>query len=437
MAKKKNYNYGAPGLNGFGGSLNPKHVRVRYKGYSVEGSGSNPVKDMKRAGDNAIINLSQLKQMEINQDYGRRFGELILGKLFGTVASKNTEGPQEPKPLEEVPEKMSTGLSYAEMMARPMSCEDGVIAEGYILKGQITFCVAGADSGKSFIAIDTAIAAASGTVPTYLPSCSRPSERMNVLLYRLEERAGEMPKRYGEGRVFASLPIKWLFATDLLVPTQEGLIANIKGQCEMMSSDTLIIVDPLTKLDGFDANRFIKEMEALQTTASQKGHILSIFCTAHTAEAQPWKALTPDQIVGGDKLQQQAGSVFSIRVERRSIDHRFLQTLKPPKGEMTKDTVSVVRFVSRNPNDPASYTHLEYACEKSIEKALPMRLKAEEDGPTEAPKTSMEEQYLEEARAMKAYKDAGHTQAETAKKFGCSRGTYNNRMELLKQLGEM
>ena len=53
------------------------------------------------------------------------------------------------------------------------------------------------------------------------------------------------------------------------------------------------------------------------------------------------------------------------------------------------------------------------------------------------PEQTKEEQFLEEARAMKAYKDAGHTQEQTADKFGCCRGTFINRMELLKKLGEM
>lgn len=381
MGKYNKQNNGVPYQKGYGDSSSNKHLRVRFNGYSVEGSGKNSVQDMKRASGDAVLNYGLLKQTEMNQEIGKRIGCLLIDKIFGNLVntSKGSRDSNEQQKETQDPGEILPGRSFSEMLARPMSCENGVIAAGYILKGQITFCVAGSDSGKSIFAIDTGIAAASGSVPTYLPPTCQPSNRMNVIFYQLEERAGEIRKRYGAGNVFSGLPFQWIMRTDLQSPTQDSLIANIKGQCKRITKDTLIICDPLSKLDGFDAAKFIKEMETLQIEYAEKGVILSFFCTAHTEEDKPWKPLTSDQILGGDKLLQQAGSVFSIRQERGGKCYRFLQSLKPPKGEVDKETVSVIKFVGRDEYDPNSYTHLMYGCEKTIQNALPKKPKPEGD----------------------------------------------------------
>ena len=379
MAKNIKQNNGAP-YQRRDGRFSHNSFKVRNNGYILEGSGTNPIKSIKRMADFALLNYGAMKQIDLNAELGRRIGNRLLDSLFGEAVKSafSSESGTNTVPVEDNPELVRP-MSFAQMLSRPMSHEEGVIAEGYILKGQITFCVAGADSGKTIFAIDTGIAAASGTVPTYLPPSSRPSEKMNVIFYRLEDRPGEMPKRYGVGNVFNDIPFFWVMRGDLQAPTQEGLIEDIKRQCEKITKDTLFIVDPLTKLPGFDAAKFIKEAEDLQTMYAKKGIILTFFCTAHTEEEKPWKSLTSDQILGGDKLLQQAASVFSIRQERGGKCYRFLQVLKPPKGEVNKDTVSVIKFAGRDENDTASYTHFVYGEEKTLQQALPTKPKPEDD----------------------------------------------------------
>ncbi len=283
MAKNNKQNNGAPYQRRYGRS-SYNSFKVRNNGYTLEGSGTNPIKGMKRLADIALLNYGAMKQSDIHSEFGRKIGIRLLDTMLGGVM--NTTIAAEPSSTSETHEpgelELVRPMSFEQMLSRPMSHEDGVIAEGYILKGQITFCVAGADSGKTIFAVDTGIAAASGTVPTYLPQTCRPSERMNVLFYQLEERAGEIRKRYGAGNVFSGLPFQWIMRTDLHAPTQDCLIANIKGQCRRITKDTLIICDPLSKLDGFDAAKFIKEMETLQIEYAEKGIIRSFFSTAHT-----------------------------------------------------------------------------------------------------------------------------------------------------------
>ena len=417
MAKNNKQNNGTPYQRRYGDS-SYNSFKVRNNGYTLEGSGTNPIKGIKRMADLALLNYGAMKQTDLNAELGRRIGNRLLDSLFGgLVKTALTQPSGSSKPQVPGASEQIQPMTFAQMLSRPMSHEDGVIVEGYILKGQITFCVAGADSGKTIFAVDTGIAAASGTVPTYLPPNSRPSEKMNVIFYRLEDRPGEMPKRYGAGKVFNSLPFFWIMRGDLQAPTHDGLIEDIKGQCEKITEDTLFIVDPLTKLPGFDAAKFIKETEDLQIEYAKKGIILTFFCTAHTEEEKPWKPLTTDQILGGDKLLQQAASVFSIRLERGGKCYRFLQVLKPPKGEVDKDTVSVVKFVGRDANLPDSYTHMEYCDEKTIQQALPMKQKAEEED--DSKKDGRGEPWLDEEvdKLMELAKT--HTAQDIAKELGC------------------
>ena len=444
MTKNKKQNNGFPFQRGCGSPSYNNSFRVRNNGYSLEGSGPNLLKDLKRAADIALVNYGAMKQTDLNSKFGEKIGNVILGTLF-RGAMKTALTPE--SRAKTTPDVSNPGLvrplTFAQMLSRPMSHEDGVIADGYILKGQITFCVAGADSGKTIFAIDTGIAAASGTVPTYLPSDSRPSEKMSVIFYRLEDRPGEMPKRYGMGNVFNGLPFFWVMRGDLQSPTQDGLIEDIKEQCKRVTEDTLIIVDPLTKLTGFDAAKFIKEAEDLQTEYAKKGIILTFFCTAHTEEEKPWKSLTTDQILGGDKLLQQAASVFSIRLERGGKCYRFLQVLKPPKGEVDKDTVSVVKFAGLDRNNPDSYTHFVYDNEKNLQNALPIKPKAEDNGGNGKQKPQPKENGQghiwtpEDTEKLKALIESGEEldYEEIAKEIGCSSKTIERRVKKLKEEG--
>ena len=95
------------------------------------------------------------------------------------------------------------------------------------------------------------------------------------------------------------------------------------------------------------------------------------------------------------------------------------------RGEPEPDNVCVLHPVGK---DEGTHYHFEYLGEMPEEKALKGELPA-------PPKMTREERYLEEARKIKAYLDADNTrtQDDAAKEFGMSRGTVNNRLNLLKR----
>ena len=295
--------------------------------------------------------------------------------------------------------------SFQQMSSRPMVEESGWLVPWYAKKGQVSGCVAGADTGKTILMIDSALAVAKGEKPTFLPEGAPKADKMDVVFYRLEVRSGEMRERYGDGSVFPA-NFGWITKGDLASPTFDGLLADIAKRAEGFERDTSVFVDPLSKLKNWDLAKFLTAMEEVQDNCAARGIVVSVLFSAHTEETKPWKPLTPDMVRGGDVVIQQVGALFALRRERAGNGFRFLQTLKVPKGEAEKDLVDVIRFDGRKEGQPGSYTHLVHHCQKKESEALPLRTKAEkkveEVEPEKPKKTGKLAGKEEEICAMKA-----------------------------------
>lgn len=311
--------------------------------------------------------------------------------------------------------------SFVQMTSQPMAEESGWLLPWYAKRGQISGCVAGADLGKTILMIDSALAAAKGERPTFLPEGAPKADKMDVVFYRLEVRSGEMRERYGDGSVFPA-NFGWITKADMASPTFDGLLADIAKRAETFKCDTAVYVDPLSKLPNWDLAKFLTAMEEVQEKCAARGIVVSVLFSAHTEETKPWKPLTPDMVRGGDVVIQQVGALFALRRERAGNGFRFLQTLKVPKGEEEKGLVNVIRFEGRKEDQPGSYTHLEYVCQKKESEALPLKPKAEKKVEEVEPEKPKKPGKLagkeEEIRAMKA---AGKSVLEIAKHFEVSK----------------
>ena len=311
--------------------------------------------------------------------------------------------------------------TFDQMTSRPMAEESGWLLPWYAKRGQISGCVAGADLGKTILMIDSALAAAKGERPTFLPDGAPKADKMDVVFYRLEVRSGEMRERYGDGSVFPA-NFGWITKGDMASPTFDGLLADIAKRAESFKRDTAVYVDPLSKLPNWDLAKFLIAMEEVQDKCAARGIVVSVLFSAHTEETKPWKPLTPDMVRGGDVVIQQVGALFALRRERAGNGFRFLQTLKVPKGEVEKGPVNVIRFEGRKEDQPGSYTHLEYVCQKKESEALPLRTKAEKKAdevePEKPKKTGKLAGKEDEIRAMKA---AGKKVPEIAKHYKVSK----------------
>lgn len=274
------------------------------------------------------------------------------------------------------------GRSSADLFKRSYATTGGWIIYGYMKVGLLNFLVASAGMGKSIIMNDIALAVDKGVRPVFLPDNCCASVKLKVVYYRLEDFADELTGKYGEGKVLIESGIEWFLPEDLPEKTLGAFIDHLKGVVSTLTEDTVIFVDPATKLSGYKHEAFIKGVEETMEAAKRRGITLSAVASIHHDEIPDWKCLTSDIIKGGDIGIQQAGSVTALRRERTGNEYRYLHSLKVAKGSGTpyNGQVLVCKIVSEEIDDNNKNTYLQYVGIKPEAEARPMKPKVQATG---------------------------------------------------------
>ena len=253
------------------------------------------------------------------------------------------------------------------------------LIDGYAKPGQITLVVAGGGVGKSTLLLQIAKAVAKGERAEFLPESSCASLKQDVVYYRIEDFPDELEGKYGRGKVLDGLNIQWVLPEDLGINSLTAFLDHVKRLAHKLERDTLVCVDPATKLDGHSHEACIKGLEDAQKIAKANSVTLSFIVAAHVDEIKDWKPLTTEHIKGGDKGVQQAGAVIALRKEGTPGDnHRFIQCLKAPKGHPAPfpEGVLVCKYVKTRLDDENCYLHFEFVGIKPEKDALPMKPKS-------------------------------------------------------------
>ena len=320
--------------------------------------------------------------------------------------------------------------SYEDMMRRT-AVKFAPIVPGLVEKGLVNVCLGGAGVGKSLVMRQIARVAATGERCEFMPADSEPSAKMAVLFYRMEEFSGEDERKYGAGRIFSDAGIQWRTKSDLKEFNLQGLLNDLELFAMQASEDTLICIDPITKLKDYNHEKFIAGAERIQSTAP-KGVVITFLVSAHVDEVKPWSIITSENIKGGDKLIQQAGSVFVVRKERSGNGYRYFQVLKEPKGYAPKDSVVVCEIVETVIDDDNKNTNMVFVDEKIEAEARPLKPKAVDCKTDDMPK-SQEEEWLEQALVIEKMLNDGATKTDIATKLGIARPTLYDRLRFLEE----
>ena len=271
-------------------------------------------------------------------------------------------------------------ISYKEMMAN--TPKGSPIIEG-LIESLLTHGLGGPTSvGKSLILGDIAIAVSTGGRVRFLPG-EVYAKKTRVLYYRLEVFAGELEKKYGDGKVFEKADILWRTRDNLSELTLTGLLNDIELYAQQAESDTLIIIDPLSKLPDYNPDVFFPTIEKIQTIGKAKGIGLTFLYSFHMDELKSSSPASSCNIRGSNKTVQQSGAFHAIRNERRGNEFKFLQVIKPVKGCPDKSSVSVCKIVKDMIDDKNWNVHLSYVDEKTENEALPLPTKPEAIAPHE------------------------------------------------------
>lgn len=311
------------------------------------------------------------------------WGMKEIDKHYNESADKERNGGGDKGPGNSVQESPATspiaGPSHSttELFCRSRPDNTGWIVSRYMKEGLINLLGAAAGVGKSNLLVQIARAVGLGIPPEFLPSDSENSVKRPVLFYRLEDYPGENEGKYGDGKALDSAGIKWYLPKDLPGLCLEGFLSHLKDLASKMKVDTVVFVDPATKLSSYSHQAFIKGVE--EAMAIAKGHdvTLTIVASIHIDETKDWKVVGSDDIKGGDKALQQAGSVTIFIKERTGKDYRYLKCMKAPKGnpEPFDGDVLVCKAVETD-EENRKFLHYKYVEVKSEELAIPTKLKA-------------------------------------------------------------
>lgn len=299
-------------------------------------------------------------------------------KINAKTPTKNSSGDDknDGTPVSNMPQSVTSKpfelKTFSQLNDETTGNPDVCFVEGFVAIGLVNWLLGGAGVGKSIFMVQIAVAVSSGTRIEFLPEDRHTPRKTQVVFYRIEVFDNEYSGKYGDGEILDESGIKWRNRNDLSALNYQGLVDDLKQMVETISEDTLVCIDPVTKLPDFDAGKFAEEAEILMNRAKEKGFCLTFLCSAHLDEKEPWKSVTTVDIRGGDRLIQTAGSAFAIRKEKTDETSRYLKRLKPPKGYAGDDNVLVCKLVSGD-----NYPHAEYVGHKSEAEALPLKPKAE------------------------------------------------------------
>ena len=309
------------------------------------------------------------EKMEIDLEKRRRLKEM--------AEQQNASAADEP--ADDVPESISPLRTTQELFNRTNGELSAWIVDGYAKPGQITLLTAGNGVGKSVLLTEIAVATAMGKCPEFLPDSCCASLKQDVVYYRIEDFSDELEGKYGKGKVLDDANIMWVLPKDLRSSTLDGFLEHVKHLASQLKNDTVVCIDPATKLDGYKHEACIKGLEEAQRIAKQHNVTLTPIVAVHLDEIEDWKPLTSVNIKGGDKAIQQAGAVIALRKERTAGgEHRFIQCLKEPKGHSKPfpEGVLVCKSDKTQLDDENCYLHFEFVGIKPEKDALPMKPKS-------------------------------------------------------------
>lgn len=436
MGKNYRRNNGAPSWKGNRGSSN-EHFKVRYKSFTSEGDGRNAIPKMRRAGEVAVNTYGQLVGTELAEHFTDHIRKSVFDSLWNNRKLPGDKGDKDD--LNNSPSDFSPlAPKRLDPNAPKTKWEDLRLFASAIHSGDRGVIIAPKGVGKSALSMCIGAACASGVPtglwPTYDEGYHSPQR---VLYYDCELTDTDMYNRYG--RYGYEFPQNFERYDYTQFKDAYQILADLKWKVEHQMAEgdeATVFIDNITRAlrteQISEINRFNDTLDEIYKLSQRRGIKLTLITIVHvlTGEYKPGSPITLKEAAGGSNLTNFVNFVLVIE-QPKTVGNIILVKVLNSRGEPEPDNVCVLRRIGK---DEGTYYHFEYVGEMPEKEALQGELTGEDDS---EPEQTKEEQYLEEARAMKAYKDAGHTQAETAEKFGYSRGTYINRMELLKQIGEM
>lgn len=366
-------------------------IKFGFGPFNFSYDGSNLLPDLLKAGAVCVGVYGVCSYIKEGNEFSFwRKKEKIRHKSLKKKKDEEDPNPTPEKDIMELEEEefqIPPGITSDELFGRKPSGPTKWLVHGYMKPGLVNLLVGGSSVAKSVFMCQSALAVIRGSRPEFLPEDCSESLKQPVIYYRLEDFEDELQGKYGDGKIFRETDIHWFLPKDLPYYTLAGFLTHLKALAKQIEEDTVVFIDPATKLDGYKHKTFIKGVEEAMRIAKKRGHNLTPVASIHLDEIKDWLVLSNCDITGGDKAIQQAGSVTALRKERTGEEYRYLQCLKEPKGSPKpfNGEVLVMKMVDAQLDESNHYLHYEYCTTKPEPQARPLKPKAvvpPDDSPT-------------------------------------------------------
>lgn len=299
------------------------------------------------------------------------------------------------------------------------------IVPSLIVANQVTTILGPEKQGKSLLAMQIAIEAASGQKSS-LVSNNYTKEPVRVIYYDGELLEADYKERY-----FSKEDVNFPRNIELIIQTMsaEKLLKDLRDRLKRIPGDCLVIIDNLksfTKIQQTESVKaFFMSIKAILRSETKRTVSFIVMCHPKTAY-KPHKPITTDDVEGAKDIRDYTNNLIALVPTRIDNNTKMIKTLLYRSPDAVKDKVNVVRFKD---SPYPHFEHMRYDYENGLlpspQGSIPITEQSESPA-DEVGEGKFPQQEISEIRRRIA---EGETKVAIAKEYGVSRPTLDKHLK--------
>ena len=318
--------------------------------------------------------------------------------------------PSYTRPVEENPNVI---------LSRALTIEkDTFWTENILHNNGVNWLTSRSGQGKSILAAQLGIEAATGEASRLTPNCSgKVFDPVQVIWYDVELDDDDISRRYFQYDF--RFPENFTRVEDCYFDDERCLLEDIKSRVNDKGCNCAIIVDNLTSIVPTIQPNKMKDfhlgLKRIQKEAAQSGFAVTFLVVVHTKSGEVWEPITENSFAGSVQVARCATSLTAIEPTRNADDIKIIKNIKDRKNAKGPK-VSLVKLVEK------PYLHFEYIGDADELEVLAVKPKAVKPVAVRRPnkKTKISE---EDVKHIVDMKSKGVPVKEIAGKYGVSEKT--------------
>lgn len=230
--------------------------------------------------------------------------------------------PSYTRPVEENPNVI---------LSRALTIEkDTFWTENILHNNGVNWLTSRSGQGKSILAAQLGIEAATGEASRLTPNCSgKVFDPVQVIWYDVELDDDDISRRYFQYDF--RFPENFTRVEDCYFDDERCLLEDIKSRVNDKGCNCAIVVDNLTSIvPNIQPNKmkdFHLGLKRIQKEAAQSGFAVTFLVVVHTKSGEVWEPITENSFAGSVQVARCATSLTAIEPTRDADDIKIIKNL--------------------------------------------------------------------------------------------------------------